>query len=210
MRTARLWWTATLIGCLPSVSPTVPLSAQDSIPVGFGTLRRDDIAVRLSTGQVEIQVLPLDEQVIRLLASDTYRSLRSLVQSRQPDLTEAAQRAGIEAPPPVLVMVSFFGLVPQARFAPEDLTITSRGRQFRPAGIVPISATWSSYRLDAREQAVALYLFESGIGFREQLTVTYEGRSSDAWTRSLQALDRERARVRSRAQSTPAPSDSTP
>ena len=201
MTATRLWWTAVLIGCVPSVSPSIPLSAQDSIPVGFGTLRRDDIAVRLSTGQVEVQVLPLDEQVIRLLAPDTYQSLRSLLQSRQTDVADAAQRAGLDAP--ALIMVSFFGLVPQARFTPEDITVTSRGRQFRPAGIVPISVNWGSYQLDARQQAVAIYLFEPGIGFREQLTVTYQSRSSDAWTRALQTLERERARVMSRAQQTP-------
>ena len=201
MTAGRWWWTAVVIGCVPAASPSVPLAAQDSIPVGYGSLRRDDIVVRLSTGQVEMQLLPLDEQVIRLLAPDTYQSLRSLLQSRQSDLADAAQRAGID--PPVLIMVSFFGLVPQARFTPEEITVTSRGRQFRPAGIVPISANWSSYLLEARQQAVAIYLFEPGIGFREQLTVSYAGRSSDAWTRALQVLDRERTRVRSRALQTP-------
>ena len=190
-----------VLACAQSANPPIRLSAQDSIPVGFGTLRRDDIAVRLSTGQVEVQVLPLDEQVIRLLAPDTYQSLRSLLQSRQTDLAEAAQRAGLDAP--ALIMVSFFGLVPQARFTPDDITVSSRGRQFRPAGIVPISANWGSYQLDARQQAVAIYLFEPGIGFREQLTVTYQSRSSDAWSRALQTLERERARVMSRAQQTP-------
>ena len=189
------------LACYQSANPPIRLSAQDSIPVGFGTLRRDDIAVRLSTGQVEVQVLPLDEQVIRLLAPDTYQSLRSLLHSRQADLADGAQRAGLDAP--ALIMVSFFGLVPQARFTPEDVTVTSRGRQFRPSGIVAISANWSSYLLEARQQAVAIYLFEPGIGFREQLTVSYAGRSSDAWTRSLQILERERARVRSRALQTP-------
>jgi hypothetical protein len=97
-------------------------------------------------------------------------------------------------------MVTFFGIVPQARFNPEELFITSRGRLFRPIGIVPLSPTWSSFQLDARQQAAAICLFEPGISVREELTVSYQGLSSDAWSRSIRLLDQERARVRARAQ----------
>lgn len=190
---------AVLLGLLSY--PPIHLSAQDSVPTGYGTLRRDDIVVRLTTGQVELQVLPLDQQVIRLLAPDTYQSLTSLLQSRGAGIDDAAVRAGVDQP--TLVMVSFLGIVPQARFTPEDVNITSRGRLFRPVGIVPITPTWSSYQLDARQQAVAIYLFEPGIGFREQLTVSYQGLTSDAWSRAIRALERERARVLSRAQQSP-------
>ena len=182
---------------IPTFEPS--LAAQDTIPPGYGSLRRDDIVASFSTGTVAIQVLPLDEQVIRLLAPDTYRSLRQLVQSRADDIAEAAQLANTESP--VLVMVTFLGVVPAARFNPEDLNITSRGRLFRPIGIVPLSPTWGSNQLDARQQAVAIYLFERGISFREQMTISYQGLSSDVWTRSLRLLNEERARVKARAQS---------
>ncbi|HEX9292819.1 MAG TPA: hypothetical protein VF873_03960 [Gemmatimonadales bacterium] len=175
------------------------LVTQDTVPVGYGTLRRDDIVARFSTATLEIQVLPLDEQVIRLLAPDTYRSLAQLVRSRAADLADAAARGSTQSP--TLVMVTFLGVVPGARFNPEELNITSRGRLFRPIGVVPLSPTWSSNQLDARQQAAAIYLFEPGISVREQLAVGYQGLSSDAWTRSLRLLDQERARVRARAQS---------
>ena len=174
------------------------LAVQDTIPPGFGTLRRDDIVMRFSTGTVEIQVLPLDEQVIRLLAPDTYRSLIQLVRSRGQEIRGAAERGGTDNPS--LVMVTFLGVVPQARFNPEDLNITSRGRLFRPVGIVPLSPTWSSYQLEARQQAVAFYLFEPGISVREDMLVSYQGLSSAAWVRSIRLLDQERARVKARAQ----------
>ena len=174
------------------------LVTQDTVPVGYGTLRRDDIVARFSTGTLEIQVLPLDEQVIRLLAPDTYRSLAQLVRSRAADVAAAAGRGATENP--TLVMVTFLGVVRGARFNPEELNITSRGRLFRPIGVVPLSPTWSSNQLEARQQAAAIYLFEPGISVREQLTVSYQGLSSDAWTRSLRLLDQERARVRARAQ----------
>src|SRR5882672_2117987 len=180
-----------------------PLAAQDTIPPGFGALKRDDIVVRFATGNIEIQCLPLDEQVIRLLATDTYKSLTHLMQSRSDDITAAAERAGV--PNPILVLVTFYGLVPQARFNPEDLNITSRGRLFRPAGIVPLSPTWGSYQLDARQQAVAIYLFEPGITFRETLSISYQGIVNESWSRAIRALDQERSRVRARAQGAPAP-----
>jgi hypothetical protein len=192
---------AGILVLLLAVVPTCRLACQDTIPAGSGTLRRDDIAVRLATGTIEVQVLPLDEQVIRLLAPDTYRSLTQLVQSRAAEIADAAARGATEHP--TLVMVTFLGVVPEARFNPEELNITSRGRLFRPIGIVPLSPTWSSFQLDARQQAAAIYLFEPGISVREQLTVSYQGQSSDAWSHSLRLLDQERARVKARAPLSP-------
>lgn len=177
------------------------LAAQDTIPPGYGTLKRDDIVVRFATGTVEIQFLPLDEHVIRLLATDTYRSLTQLIMNRRDDITAAAERAGVTEP--TLVLVTFYGLVPEARFNPEDVNVTSRGRLFRPVGIVPLSPTWGSYQLEARQQAVAIYLFERGISFRETLSVSYQGLTNEAWARSLRLLDQERSRVRARAQAAP-------
>jgi len=193
-----------IMAVLLTAVPPYRLTAQDTIPIGYGTLKRDDIVVRFATAQVEIQVLPLAQSVIRLLLPDTYRSLSDLIKTKQAPLDDAAQRAGVQHP--TLVMVSFYGLVPQARFVPEDINITSRGQLFRPVGIIPLSPTWSGQQLDARQQAVALYLFDEGISFREALGVSYQGLTNDSWSRgAMRALERERARVLARAQSLPHP-----
>ncbi len=155
---------AALLSILPTFQPSA--SAQDTLPIGYGTLKRDDIVVRFATEQIAIQVLPLAQGVIRLLAPDTYASLRQLL---------------------------------QARFSPDDLNITSLGRLYRPVGIVPLSPRWSSYQLDAREQAVAIYLFEEGISFRDALSVIYQDATNDSWTSVLHVLDRERSQVLARA-----------
>ena len=186
---------ALLCALLHSASPA-RLSAQDSIPGGYGSLKRDDIAVTLTTDQVEMQVLPLDEQVIRLLAPDTWRSLDALIAGRRAAIDSIAQRAGTMRP--TLVMVTFYGLVAGARFSPEIINLTARGQLFRPLGVVPLSARWSSYQLNAREQAVAIFVFDEGISVREDLTVSYGPLSSDQWSRSARLLDQERARVRAR------------
>ncbi len=194
----------TVAALLLSVFPSFRrLAAQDTLPVGYGTLKRDDIVVRFTTDQLEIQILPLDEQVIRLLAPDTYGSLKRLLNTKRRELADAAQRAGVDRPP--YVMVTFRGVVSQARFSPEEVNITSQGRLFRPVAIVPFSPTWNSYQLDVRQQAVAIYLFEDGISFREGLSVTYQGLSNDSWTGVLPVLDRERSRVLVRAQAQPNP-----
>jgi hypothetical protein len=187
---------AALLSILPTVQPSA--SAQDTLPIGYGTLKRDDIVVRFATDQIAIQVLPLAESVIRLLAPDTYASLQQLLKSKRAEIEAAAQRAGVLHP--MLVMVTFLGVVPQARFNPDDLNITSLGRLYRPAGIVPLSPRWSSYQLDAREQAVAIYLFEEGISFRDALSVSYQDATNDSWTAVLRLLDRERSQVLARAQ----------
>lgn len=182
--------------CL-AVYPSSRLAAQDTLPIGHGTLKRDDIVVQFATDQLEIQVLPLAEGVTRLLAPDTYRSLAGLLRSKAKEIEEAARRAAIDRP--TLVMVMFFGILPGARFSPEDVNITSQGRLYRPVGIVPLSPRWNSYQLAAREQATAIYLFEDGIAFREGLTVSYQGLTNDAWTSVLPTLQREWTRVRARA-----------
>lgn len=179
------------------------LLAQDTVPPGFGSLRRDDLAIRFRTAQVEIQLLPLDESVIRLLAPDTYRSFSALLKQRAADLVDAAERGAVSDPK--IFMVTFLGVVPAARFSPEDLTLTSRGRLYRPVGIVPLSPRWSSYQLDAREQASALYLFDSAVELDEPLTAAYQGQANESWARAVTLLQRERARAAARARSAEPP-----
>lgn len=191
-------------------SPATRLGAQgnppsapgDTVPPGFGSLRRDDIVLRFATDQLQLQILPLDERVIRLLAPDTYRSLEQLIASRQRDVTDAASRAGLAGW--TLVMVTFYGQVPGARFTPEDVQIQTRGQLFRPRAIVPLSPTWNTQQLDQRQQAVGLYLYDAGISWFEDLSASYQGSPQVPWSRSLQQLQRERARVQARAQSPPA------
>jgi len=42
-----------------SAYPPNRLPAQDTLPIGFGTLKRDDIVLRFDTPELEIQLLPL-------------------------------------------------------------------------------------------------------------------------------------------------------
>jgi hypothetical protein len=186
-------------------SPLLAQSPADSTglpPAGFGTLHQDDISVRLAAGNVQLRVLPLDERIIRLLAPDTYASLRQLLTAR----TDEIQRLSVQhgARRPGLFLVTFFGLEPRAQFSPEDVTVTSQNRLFRPVAILPLSAQWSESQLRQRETANAIYLFDDGIALFEPLGVSYDGASSSQWEQTLRTLERERARVYARA-GTPSP-----
>lgn len=183
-----------------------PLLAQDTAaagrpptlpPAGYGTLRQDEVGVELRTPTFAVRLLPLDERITRLLAPDTYRSFLHLKQSREDEIRQAAQRAGISDP--TLFLVTFFGLQHRARFVPEELTITSRNRVFRPVGIVPLSPRFGELMLQQRETASAIYLYEGEIALFEPMTVSYEGMVSGQWERILPILERERAAVLSRA-----------
>ena len=166
-------------------------------PAGYGTLRQEDVAVRLRAATFQLRVLPLDERVIRLLAPDSYASLHKLQESLASSIADAAAQGGIHAP--TIMLVTFFGLQDQARFVPEDVTITSRNRFFRPVAILPISPRWSEQQLSQRETASAVYLYEDGIALFDPFAVSYGGVTATDWERTLPTLDRERAAVLARA-----------
>ncbi len=172
-------------------------TAPGLVPAGYGTLRQEDIAVRLTTGTFQVRVLPLDERIIRLLAPDSYTALHRLVASMAPRIAAAAQQAGVHEP--ALFLVTFFGLQEQARFVAEDVTITSRNRFFRPIAMLPITPRWNEQQLSQRETATAVYVYEDGIALFEPFAVSYGGATSNDWEQVLPTLDSERAAVLARA-----------
>jgi hypothetical protein len=143
-------------------------------------------------------VLPLDERVIRLLVSDSYESLAGLKRLKAREIEETAQRYGV--PDPVLFSITFYGLKERVPFSPEELTVQSRGRFFRPIGFVPLSPEWGERQLDQRGTAVAIAVFEPGMAlFEEGLVVSYQGASTRAWSGIVKELERERSAVLARA-----------
>lgn len=203
----RAFWrfsTSALVA-LAASAPVGTLAAQgaDLPPAGFGSLRQDNIAIRLSTPTVALRALPLDERIIRLLAPDTYSSLVELRRSRAGEIASAARAAGADSV--TVFVVTFFGIQPDTRFEPDQVYISSQNAFYRPIGIVPVSPRWSEGRLDQREQAVALYLFQPSIALLRPFVLYYADRSSDAWEATLRTLDAERSRVLVRAAAQPQP-----
>jgi hypothetical protein len=178
-------------------------SALVSLPPGYGSLRQDEIAIRLQPPGLVVRAIPLDEAVIRLLTPDSYRTLHDLRMSTGSRLTTIAQRLGGRAVEPWLV--SFFGVQPEVRFSPMDLIVTSAGRDFRPLDVVPLSAGFGEQRLRQRETQTAVFVFDADIDVDQPLTVTFMNEQSDSWEHVLPRIERERALVRARASSSTQP-----
>jgi hypothetical protein len=195
----RAFWRFSLSAALLLAAPKVPgtLAAQDLPPAGFGSLRQDQVSVFLTTSNLSVRVLPLDERVIRLLAPDTYSSLLQLKRSRADAIAAAARSAGYDSA--TVFVVTFFGLQPITRFDPDQLYLSSQNTFYRPIGVVPLTPRWSEGTLSQREQAVGIYLFQPGILILQPFTLFYGDQRSDAWETSLRSLDSERARVLARA-----------
>lgn len=194
----------TLAGILFLCARALPVAAQavtpaQSVPVSYGTLNQNDLALRVRNEDVEIRFIPLDPLVTRLLANDAFQSLRSLVESKRRAIDSVASRAGVSEPG--LALVSFFGLRPDTRFDPQTLTLLIRNRVFRPLGVIPISAKFTSQQLNAREQASAIYLFEEDLPVNDSFSLSYGALSSEDWQTKQSTIDRERARVSARARS---------
>src|SRR5687767_7009628 len=80
--------------------PPIAARGRDSIgtglvPAGYGSLKQDDISIRLQLGGLLVRATPLDESVIRLLASDSYRSLHDRRESERARIASLATRYGV-------------------------------------------------------------------------------------------------------------------
>lgn len=198
--TSGRWSVLVLLATVPAVS-----LAQDSAqtlaeaipPAGFGTLHQEDVSLRLQAEHIQVTVLPLDERVIRLLATDSYRALHGLKALKQREIEEAARRYGLRDP--TLFIVTFFGLRERAPFNQDDVSITNRGRFFRPIVIVPLTPRWGEQQLAQRETAIAIYLYDPDVEVLEPFRVTYGAIAASGWERTLRRLDEERAAVLARA-----------
>jgi hypothetical protein len=193
-----------LAALLVVVVPALPAVAQTEKPVStplasYGTLNQNDLALRVSSDDLEIRFIPLDSRVMRLLANDAFQSFRHLVETRRRPIDSVASRAGVTEPG--LALVSFFGQRSDARFDPQTLTLLIRNRVFRPLGVIPINAKFTSQQLGVREQASAIYLFEEEIPVNDSFSLSYGPLVSEDWQTKQPLLDRERARVASRMRS---------
>jgi len=167
------------------------------IPAGFGSLRQDEIAIRLEPQGLIVRAIPLDETVIRLLTPDSYRALRDLEESNRRSIEGIARRSGGRAP--ALWYVSFYGLEENVRFSPMELVITSGGQDFRPIDVIPLSTGFGEQRLKQRETQSAVYVYPGDIDVDHPLVVSFQGQQSVIWEQLLQRIERERALVKARA-----------
>ena len=172
-------------------------TAPPLVPPNFGTLKQDDIAIHMQVGEVQVRAIPLDESIIRVLAPDSYRSLRGLRESKRDAVDKLAARYMLRERN--VWFVSFFGLAPDARFNPGELTISVSGRDYRPLEVLPLSSGFGEQRLNVRETQSALYLFGDGVNLSQPIVVRMQGVEDSSWGAILQRIEQERALIRGRA-----------
>ena len=142
-----------------------------------------------------IKLTPLDEEIIRLTAPDTYETTTGL--GRNPRTPSIQNRHGVRAS---LFLVSLFSYQPDVTYEPEDLLLVNRGLRLRPQGIAPISPSWGTQRLGQQEARMAVYAFEGGIEWEADLVAEYQQLRNETWQDQIvPVLEAERAKVRARA-----------
>ena len=171
------------------------------VPAGFGSLKQDDIAIRITLpGGLQVAAIPLDETVIRCLAPDVYSTMSQIKQLKKRTIDSIANRVRLQGNLS-LWYVRFLGVEQgEARFSPQEFVISNVGRDFRPINIIPLTSGFSDYRLKQRERQAAVYVFDSQLDINQPLTAKIEGTSSATnWQDVLRVIEQERALVRSRA-----------
>ncbi len=213
----RLVWATALVACgggapanTASVAPAtrvgIDSTASTLVPAGYGTIRQEDIAIVLQGEGFQMSAIPLDESVIRLLAPDSYRSLRGAFDSKRQLIAQRASVRGIREPR--VWRVQYFGRAPDARFVPTDITVTSGGRDYRPVDVIGLTPGFAEHRLQPRDTQTGLLIFEDGLDVSQPIVVTMGSERNTDWDWSppvaiLKRLDSERAIVRARAASKP-------
>jgi hypothetical protein len=192
----------------PAPRDTTAFAGDQAIPPGYGRLNQDDVSIRLTSGDLEIRFLPLEERVLRFLTADGYRAYRDLRESKRPQIDSTGARAG--AATAGVALVTFFSAREGVRFEPQDLAINASGQQFRAVGVVPISANFSNQQLGNREQASAIFVFDRPLPVTQEFTLTYQAAQTDAWRGRLAVITREKDRIAARLRSAPADSTGRP
>lgn len=204
VRTVRRMAFGAMAAALACGAPPVPgtagpaaaqqTGATDLIPAGLGTLKIDDATISLRSGPLLVKVTPLAEQVIRLLAPDSYERLHNIAEPRRDGAAAATH-----GQPAEMFLVSFFSYQADVEFQPEDLQASHRGRLMRPATILPVTPGWGRQRLAQQTQQVAVYVFEGPIDYEQPVRMQYGATNSDMWSRIIPVLEVERTRVRAKA-----------
>lgn len=199
----------TLVGACASVpasgtvdsSPSIVGQSATQVPAGFGTLRQDDIAIRLALpGGLQVRATPLNESFSRLLSPDAARALDELVASKQVELDRVKQR--VRMPSYSIWVLDFFAQEQgETRFSPLEIVIRNVGRDFRPIEVIALSPGFGEYRLRQRDTKSALFVFDGEVDENQPLSIIMETTESSGWQAVLQRVERERALIRSRASS---------
>lgn len=194
-----------LAACAPAAAPGAatpaaapeqgaiePFSAEPQPRSRAGSLRQDQISVRVSAGPLSIEVTPLDDWTLDAAAPDTKARLARIRDARRND---ALRRSAASSP--ALFLVSFSTIRDGMQFQPEDLHVIANGLRERPLAILPVTPGWGSHRLRQQSNAMALYVYEA-IDLKREFAVAYQQFEDASWAAKIPLIEAERARLQGR------------
>jgi hypothetical protein len=184
---------------VPAASGPAPQVGRDTvglIPPRLGSLKQEAIALRFSLSAAVAQAHPLDESVIRVLAPDSYRTVRTILDSQRANIERRAREHQLRERQ--LWYVTFYALAPNAQFTSGDLTISQTGRDYRPVDVIPITGGFAQGRLDLGRAASAIYVYEDGLDVNQPLIATMGRQRNAEWEMVLRTIATETALIRSR------------
>ncbi|TVP44723.1 MAG: hypothetical protein EA350_10860 [Gemmatimonadales bacterium] len=186
-------------GPLDTADPRDPsvraaLAEAGGLPAGLGTLRQEEIAIRVRRGELEMFVVPLHEGVTRTAAPDTWERLSALALSHRRWFRE---RTGSDAPYRLFLVALYSEAEPLA-FEADELTLVSGGLRLRHVMLRGLTPGWDQQRLQPGESQMAVYAFPPEVVLSGDLEVEYQEVRSRDWSRILPVVEAERRRVRTR------------
>lgn len=183
-------------GPAPATAPehgaTEPFSTAPQPASRAGSLRQDQISVRVAAGPLSIEVTPLDDWTLDAAAPDTKERLARIRDARRND---AVLRSASSSP--ALFLVSFSTIRDGMQFQPEDLHVIANGLREHPLAILPVTPGWGSHRLRQQSNAVALYVYEA-IDLKREFAVAYQQFEDASWATKIPLIEAERARLQGR------------
>ncbi len=201
METRRAVRTVGLCWGLAAFGGTLAVAQQDvdteTIPIGYGRLNQDNLSIGLRADNLDIRMTILQESGLRLLNEEAYRSMHRLIESKQTAIDSIASRFGVQRPG--LLLVRYFALAEGARFDAQLLTANINGQFWTPLRIIPLTTSIQSDRLNRRQQAAGLYVFEEELTPFLPMGFAYASFRTDGWNSNrVEQLLREQSRIQAR------------
>lgn len=185
---------------VPAQTPPPRSTATDTsalIPAGLGSLRQEDISITVAANALRIRALPLDENFIRTLAPDSYRSMQGLRESKRAAIDAIAKRTGSATVD--LWYVNFFNQQQgEAPIAPRDIILTNQGRDFKPIDVIAITQGIGELRVRQGQVESAILVFDASINPNQPLSLRIGTQTGGNWESVLQRVETERAKIRAR------------
>ena len=200
--TARKAALTVTLGCGLAVFGATLAAAQDdadteTIPVGYGRLNQSKLQIGLRADNLDILMTIVQESGLRLLNKESYTSLHRLVESKRTAIDSIASKFAIQRPG--LLLVRFYALAEGARFDGQLLTANINGQFYNPLRIISLTTSMQSDRLNRRQQATGLYVFEEELTPFLPMGFAYGAFRTEGWNQSrVEQLLREQSQIQAR------------